>query len=168
MNKQVYKIPFMCGVSNERMRVQDYRNDDIIQMKCNCGHIEYTNLEAFKESEYWCSYTAYGDVNPIEHGGQWVKKVSVNDYDIITLEYDESSDTLIYGTVLLDITDSWIDMKDVLSYSDLGGSSPSELYALAIVDYYGIVNCGGTIDNYDLDEIDQLKAMLKEAYNILV
>ena len=168
MNKQVYEIPYMCGVCGNSMTVKEYKDDNNILMECNdeeCDHTEWATLEAFKESEYWCEFTAYGDVNPIEHGGQWVKKVSENDYEAITLDYDEGNEVLRLGTVLLDISDAWIDKKSVLSYAD-GSLDYPERFVLDAISYYGIVNCGGSIDTYELGNIPQLKLDLKERYNI--
>ena len=168
MNKQVYEIPYVCGVCSKFMKVKEYKDDNNILMECKeCDHTEWATLEAFKESEYWCEFTAYGDVNPIEHGGQWVRKITETDYEAITLEYDEPNEVIRLGTVLLDISDAWIDKKSVLSYAD-GSLDYPERFVLDANSYYGIENCGGSIDNYELSEIPQLKSNLKEWYNICI
>jgi hypothetical protein len=99
-------------------------------------------------------WRAYGDINPLQHGGLWMKQVDEggNIYSIlkvINLENDPNGAGFIVADGIVDITDDWICMEDVFSY---GGLDPklatNEDIALTAFSYYGAENCDGTAERY--------------------
>lgn len=88
----------------------------------------------------------FGDVNPIEHSGMFIRK-NKKEFDIIKIvgTSETCSNYVLYGEVTLDINDSWIDKKDVIKMS---GKKPNEITAMEfaglVIDYYGVENAGGS------------------------
>jgi hypothetical protein len=104
-------------------------------------------------------YENYGDINPLVYGGQWIKQTGESEYDIITLQIDEDNGNYYLGGCLLDITDTWINKKSVEDNMDT--IKDNKLYALNVVGYYGVENCGGSIETLKTQEevIERLNDM---------
>lgn len=87
------------------------------------------------------SYENYGDVNPLEHGGIWVKRESKNEYEI--LKNNPETNTLY--DLLVDITDSWIEKDSVMSFIGMTEENFNPLqFAIGCTDYYSPENFGNT------------------------
>lgn len=109
------------------------------------------------ENKQW---TAYGDVNPTEHGGVWIREDEdcKGSFYIVRYEpFGEGNGYLFTGYVTP--TDDWIVKADVFSYADLDDDSPIERKAIACFDYYGADNFSGEAVFYTSKEIpEQLKS----------
>jgi hypothetical protein len=85
------------------------------------------------------NYENYGDVNPLEHGGIWVKQINENEYEVIK-NIPETSE--VYD-LSIDITDSWIEKDSIMSFV---GMSEEEFdpvwYAIGCTNYYSPENFG--------------------------
>ena len=101
------------------------------------------------------NYIAYGDVNPIEHGGQWIKKVGENEYDVITINQLDGSEPpiILFGSAILDLKDSWINIWDVIQTFDSDLLGDEAKIALDVVGYYGSENCGGSIEYLSEEQV---------------
>jgi len=101
------------------------------------------------------TYKEYGDVNPIEHGGQWVKKIDEHVYDIITIqniEDVEGEPLILFSEVQIEVTDKWINKNEVISCCDTPKDN-EEMYALDIVSYYGAYQSGGSEERLSINEV---------------
>ena len=79
-------------------------------------------------------WESYGDVNPLEHGGVWVRqdKDDKNCFTVITLDlYDEEDGTYQFTNSYIDITDSWIDWEAVSGFA----GENRQKYASDVVSY---------------------------------
>lgn len=82
----------------------------------------------------------YGDVNPIEHGGFWIKPDVPTFpgcfYIVETVPRDDE-----YGWFLsdgyVDLNDNWIDWKAVYDYTDTNWTDEPIIRARAVFQYYG-------------------------------
>lgn len=104
-------------------------------------------------------YESYGDVNPLEHGGQWVKKTEIDhEYSIVSITpYEDKTDekdlySILFSTCVIDITDSWIDKDAVTDYADTPKDN-EEVYALDILSYYGALNCNGEEEHLTREQV---------------
>lgn len=86
----------------------------------------------------------YGDVNPIEHGGKWIHKEGETTFRIIRLEFDDHQQKNLLHDLHVDISDSWIDRDDIISYADLSEDTDyfAEDFAIACITYYSVENFG--------------------------
>lgn len=85
------------------------------------------------------SWTNYGDVNPIEHGGTFVKHDEViggrNYYAIKLTPMEDGTWLVIDGYI--DLDDSWIEWESLRSTMDTPIDASDELLACDCVEYYG-------------------------------
>lgn len=109
-------------------------------------------------------WIAYGDADPLRHGGIWLRQDE--DYDrafqivVLTVFGDEDEETYNVNDGLIDLTDSWIDWRSVIDYALPANRDEDEHRALAALNYYGLIEFGGSYGNafVDTDEaIRQLK-----------
>lgn len=80
-----------------------------------------------------------GDVNPVEHGGIWIRENGEDgdDFEFIKVqEWFDEHIALAHGHV--DPTDSWIDREGVESYADHKLTDGTHMFVANVVDYYGI------------------------------
>lgn len=82
----------------------------------------------------------YGDVNPIAHGGFWIKPdVPTFPRCFYIVEADPREDR--YGWFVsdgyVDLNDDWIDWERVFRHADLDWTYPDEVLARAVFEYYG-------------------------------
>ena len=118
------------------------------------------------EEEEEVEWKAFGDVNPIQHGGQWIIKTSEHTYRVVTVDRYEDTETPLIrlGDCDVDVTDEWIDKAQVTRYADSSIDEDEMRYALDVVSYYGAQGCGGSYK--DFTEEDTVKELA--TYNIIV
>jgi len=89
-------------------------------------------------------WKAYGDINPLDHGGIWVQKESESCYRIVKFypeESEENSSQLM--DLYVDITDSWIEKDSVMSYIGMTEEDFDPIqYAIGCTEYYSCANFG--------------------------
>ena len=89
-------------------------------------------------------WTAYGDVNPIEHGGVWMRQDTETCYQVVTVKpYDDIESQWLVTDSYIDMSDSWIDRLRVASYV---GCHRDDITAMDVVSYYGEYHCNGSMD----------------------
>jgi len=94
----------------------------------------------------------YGDVNPLEHGGTFVMKDKdiENAFHIVkltNLEHATGDTGYLIDTAYVDL-DCW-NTDNAKDFAGLDETDPPELYAIAVLDYYGPEECGGESVIYD-------------------
>ena len=71
----------------------------------------------------------YGDVNPIEHGGMWIREEEGSEgerFEFVKLqEWFDEHIAIHHGVV--DITDDWIDKEAVGRYADVNEETEPEI-----------------------------------------
>lgn len=80
-----------------------------------------------------------GDVNPVEHGGTWVRvsEVGTEVYEFIKLqEWFDERIALATGEVC--VTDDWIDQQAIENFGDVSLVGNPHEYVESVVSYYGI------------------------------
>jgi hypothetical protein len=103
-----------------------------------------------KEQEQQNIYENFGDVNPLDHGGIWVKQINKTEYEIVK-NIPETNE--IYD-LSIDITDSWIEKNDVMSFIGMTNESFDPLwFAIGCTDYYSPENFGSIYKMYDEKEL---------------
>lgn len=88
------------------------------------------------------AWTNYGDVNPIEHGGMFVKydeEIGGRNYYVIQLTPLEDVDTEKWAVIdgYVDLDDDWIEWKDVQSTVNTPKATNDEYLATDVMLYYG-------------------------------
>lgn len=107
-------------------------------------------------------WTNYGDANPLEHGGIWVKKDEDNDtcfYIIKNQLIDGDTDKQQVLDLYVDTSDSWIEKKEVMDYIGMVDSNFDLVqFAIGAVETYSYDNFGSKIETGSKEEtIKQLK-----------
>lgn len=109
---------------------------------CECGEpktvdVNYCDNCHEKLNNGW---VFIGDVNPIEHGGIWIREEEGGNgeqFEFVKVqEWFDEHIAIAHGT--LDITDDWIDREGVESYGDSSLAESPHNYVATVVDYYGI------------------------------
>ena len=96
----------------------------------------------------------YGDVSLTE-GARFVKKVGDTEYQIVSTDFIEDCEDdkcYIVTDCLVDISDSWIDKEDVMSYAGMVAIDVRDdpiRYALSCLSYYGWCNFGEYLTTYE-------------------
>lgn len=93
------------------------------------------------ENQKW---QAYGDVNPIPHGGQWIRpqfEGSTTQFEVVTIQSSDDDECFYVDSCSIDIEDSWIKWKDVTATMDTPENDPL-WQALDAIKYYGCNNFG--------------------------
>lgn len=92
-----------------------------------------------------------GDVNPVEHGGIWVRKLWENEYEFIKVqEWFDDHIAVAHGQ--FDITEDWIDQEGVESYGDTSRENNPHDFVGMVVSYYGIGEFDSSPDYIPLDD----------------
>lgn len=110
-------------------------------------------------------YVNYGDKNFFEYGALVDNNHSDTVFSILYCRpYDGEEDLYQFAECVVDITDSWIDRQDVMSFLGMDDTTFDPIqYAIGCVDYYSIDNFGGI--NYAYDSLhmhrDEIKNILK-------
>lgn len=105
-----------------------------------------------------------GDVNPVEHGGTWIRlqEGSDEDYDFVKVqEWFDEHIAVATGTVC--ISDEWIDVHGVESYGDTSKNDTPVDFVYCVIDYYGIGEFDSAPDYIPVDwkTEDKVRAFLK-------
>jgi hypothetical protein len=97
----------------------------------------------------------YGDVNPIPHGGFFVKAddkiLFPGCYYIVTITDMDSAcgePGFLISSAYVDLNDDWIDWDRVTDYAGIGEDNEPEWLVEAAVSYYGPENFGGSSEVY--------------------
>lgn len=107
----------------------------------------------------------FGDINPIENSGMFIRR-NKKEFDIIEIVgiSETCADFILYGEVTLNIEDSWINRKRVMIMS---GKNPNEItsmeFAKLVIDYYGVERAGGIVSK----EKPQSVAKILKRYGIV-
>lgn len=113
------------------------------------------------------NWTNYGDINPLDHNGIWIKQDYDTNYNVVkvtNLEESCSGEGFYIEDIYIDINDTWIDLEAVKACSGVSEDN-NNMLAVAIADYYGGYNCGGSC--YTLDTKDETLQFLNN-YNISI
>ena len=95
-------------------------------------------------------YKNYGDVNPLDYGGIWVKQTGETEYDIIKYNPDEST----FDDLLVDISDSWIEHEHVMNYIGMAEETFDPIqFAIGCTEFYSIENFGHSYIIIDREEM---------------
>ncbi|QIA28652.1 hypothetical protein [Phage f2b1] len=104
------------------------------------------------------TWKAYGDVNPIEHGGEWVLPNKDADTDffivrIINLDSACGEPGFLVEDIHIDINDyNEEDIEDVKSFIGADDTTENAVIALGFLQYYGPEHLGGTSVKRDTEE----------------
>ena len=89
-------------------------------------------------------YINYGDINPLDYEGLWLRKTADNEYCYVRVEnssWYENDEIPMYtlSNGFIDTVASWIDRESVINYAQLDKNidSNSAEYAIACLEYYG-------------------------------
>lgn len=100
------------------------------------------------------SWTNYGDVNALEHGGDFIKKDSDYPLDkcyyyvkVINMYNACGEDGFMVEEAYIDLNDSWIDWNAVETTCDV--TNRDEIKVIDVVSYYGIEEFNGSIDRFN-------------------
>ena len=109
-------------------------------------------------------YQNVGDINYMDYGGHFIKKEGENYYYSVSINPLEDSETVQYiiQSALIDITDSWIDKKSVMSFTGMSEDDYNNdklFYAESVIDYYGYYHCNGS---------EVIESGIKKAYSTLL
>lgn len=89
-------------------------------------------------------WKAFGDVNPIEHGGIWIREDSDCKGSFYIVKWSPVDDEFgMYSTGYVTPTDEWIEKESVFNYADLDDDSPIERIAIGVFEYYSPEEFGG-------------------------
>lgn len=96
-----------------------------------------------------------GDVNPLEHGGFFIRKDDENSYDVVALHNLEESAgepgwLIENGYVCLD--DEWIDWERVKEFAGIVENVSDEMLVRSAWDYYEHVEFNGSYMQVDKKE----------------
>lgn len=108
-------------------------------------------------------WTNYGDANPLEWGGLWIDKDTDREHCYRAIMLDVMDDGYLFNDCYVDVTESWINWEEVLSYVGESSLKTEVDKVIALLSYYSVLNFG----SYErvLSEEEVLKEL--EAYEIL-
>lgn len=109
------------------------------------------------------AWTNYGDVNPLEHGGIFVKKDEAENafkgcYFIEKVDKIPDNDKFLISSLYVDVNDTWINKDEVVSCCDTP-KNDELMYAIDCTSYYNSANFGEEII---LDTEEEVKDYLQE------
>lgn len=112
------------------------------------------------------SWSSFGDVNPFDHGGFWIRQDEdfAHCFRVVELSvFDEDGRAFyVVNSGYVDLTDTWIDWKDVsgeaFEMSDVGTNMT---FVLDAVRYYGMSNFGGDLETTFVG-LDEAKRLVSE------
>lgn len=91
------------------------------------------------------SWKNYGDVNPVEHGGIFIKKDGTDFprcYYVITIYKAPEDDVWILSDMYVDLNDDWYDWDSVYIYASVSEDDSDIDKVIALTQYYGSVEFG--------------------------
>jgi hypothetical protein len=110
-------------------------------------------------TEQLMTWTNYGDVNPIEHGGMFVSKDKDSSSErqfyviqVIPNGYEGEEKWLVYDG-LIDLEDSWIEWDAIKETMDTPEGSDDEYLATDVMHYYGVHTGCSVINFYNRKEL---------------
>ena len=91
-------------------------------------------------------YVNYGDVNPMEHGGIWLKRDLDTDENypcfwVVTIQLNENED-YITRDLYVDLSSDWIEWDSVYSFAGIDVNATFEEKVIAAIEYYNPLNFG--------------------------
>ena len=94
------------------------------------------------------NWEAYGDVNPIEHGGVWALNQKDRDnafflVELVNMEEACGEPGFLISSCYVDLEDSWIEMDRVKSFIGADEDTSAITLAIGVLAYYGPEHCGG-------------------------
>jgi len=115
----------------------------------------------------------YGDKNFWEYGQlvrrHWAEKQ--DEYDVIVCQPSDKNGKYLVACCYVDITDTWIDKKAVMEFSDTKGlvnETDKIAFALGCIAYYGVHNFQPQFpNNMYVGNVDNWLVTQKEAYEWL-
>ena len=100
-------------------------------------------------------YTNYGDCNPLDYDGLWLKKIGDNEYHFVKVDNTswccgDEIPTYILSSGYIYTADDWINRDSVINYSGLDKNIDSDTveYAIGCLEYYGGMNFSSDIEEY--------------------
>ena len=108
-------------------------------------------------------WKAYGDKNPLEHGGIWVLSDEEKNGEAFKGCYyivKYNPDTFHITECWVNVNDDWIEKKEVMDYCGMSQETYDEIqYAINCTDYYNYMEFQGTLTTVrNLDEaIEELR-----------
>jgi hypothetical protein len=105
------------------------------------GHRHYIDLTPVITEPDWVNY---GDVNPIEHGGIFVKEENETTFRIVKLQFVDDDGKNLLLDLNVDISDSWIEKEAVMNYAGISEADEdfSVNFAIACTEFYSPGNFG--------------------------
>lgn len=104
-------------------------------------------------SEKWSNF---GDANPVEHGGIFVKQDSDNSnafYIIKNQPIDGEENKQYLFDLYVDTSDDWIEKESVMDYLGMTEEKFDIIqYAIGITEYYNYLNFGSRIETDNVIE----------------
>jgi len=107
-------------------------------------------------------YVNIGDINYMEHGGNFIKQLSENEFYSVSIKYIENENMFKIEYATIDITDTWINKVAVMSYAGMDEVEfkyNKSFYVSSILSYYGYYNCNGN---------EFIEKGIKKAYSALL
>jgi hypothetical protein len=116
-------------------------------------------------------YINYGDVNFFEYGCLVDAEHSDTEIKVLYCRpYDDVEDLFLFADCEVDITDSWIDRKQVMDYLGMTEENFDAIqFAIGCIDYYGVENFSSPYGGYRFSREDieeQLKHYLIASDNL--
>jgi len=104
-------------------------------------------------------YKNIGDRNFFEHGILIDTERSDTEFPILYCQpYPDEEDRYQFGECIVDITDSWIDKKEVMKFIGmLDADFDPAKFAIACLEYYGAENFGAESYAYDWTRMSQVE-----------
>lgn len=102
------------------------------------------------------SWENYGDVNPIEHGGIFIKKDTEDFprcYYVVRIDYNEEAGHFWLQDLYVDLNDDWFEWDAVHSYADTSDVSDDIDKVIALISYYSYLEFGTAYEVQDYDEV---------------
>ena len=107
----------------------------------------------------------YGDRNFFEYGILVDSEHSDTEFQILYCRpYDDEEDKYLFAECTVDITDSWIDKKAVMSFAGMKEENFDPIrFAIDCIEYYGVENFGANSYVYDYRNMNEesIKEILK-------
>lgn len=103
----------------------------------------------------------YGDINPIEHGGMFVKydsQIGGRCYYAVSLTYIEGEGKWLLIDGYIDLDDDWIEWDKIKDTMDTPDNADDEYLATDVMHYYG----GHIGDEHLLDREEEVREFLKQ------
>lgn len=110
-------------------------------------------------------YLNYGDYDFFEYGVLVDNDHKENEIDILYCRpYDDEENLYLFADCSVDITDSWIDKKEVMSYIGMEENNFDSIrFAIGCIEYYGVENFSSPYAGYQFTR-EEIEEMLKHYF----